>query len=522
MRRLPALLVALSLMLSACASTTSRGYDTADQVLARLAEQPDEAVANEAPDLLASAANNDCVVETRQDEYGLEFEVCVGGTERPSSDQSDGPSASTTRAADTDVVPLVRFDELIALVPAGAAATALRDAGVIIAAGDAACSRSAAAWTEQMGRVTSALLDTAPLVANAAELTDYRGSLDARELAQAFLERVALQTGCVDPASDPPPTSPTARGALTDVTSASIAAVEPVYQALRGDNKSPLFYHPDELAHRLWMRETGQVAVLVAGTSQTMLGIEPDLLAEALSVSVGSSALPGALAEVQQQWLPQVAALVHPSVIVWGIGTLDMVAICEPDGRAEEFRRLSTLKDDLFYALPWADGIDQFELLVGLPGSQAYVGSPTFASLDRRFPNPNGDAFEFAQPDPVQLQQSLEQFQSPFQRGDFCTDRVALIGEVIAELTAAGHRVVIFGMPLAPVLEARYVNGPDALDQLVDDAAAEVFVPAGAHYAGMLTGADTNDLWYDVVHPTRSGGEELTAQLAAALLAAGL
>jgi hypothetical protein len=83
-------------------------------------------------------------------------------------------------------------------------------------------------------------------------------------------------------------------------------------------------------------------------------------------------------------------------------------------------------------------------------------------------------------------------------------------------------RVIIFGMPIAPSLSGLYQGGDEALDRLVDQTAAQVFVPGGAEYVGMMQSIDDDGLWYDVVHPTRAGGELMTAELAEALRAVGL
>ena len=80
----------------------------------------------------------------------------------------------------------------------------------------------------------------------------------------------------------------------------------------------------------------------------------------------------------------------------------------------------------------------------------------------------------------------------------------------------------VFGIPVAPSLSANYPGGDEALDQLFDQAAVEVFEPAGATYVGMMKSIDDDRFWYDVVHPNEEGGIAMSLELSTALSEFGL
>ena len=525
------MVVALALLAGACSSGEARGYERADRILA--SADVDVPQPNDSDHSEPAVAAAECTVEVREDEYGVTFEVCVAEVDPP--DAVDQPpeasriepevagaqqlrrTAPPDRSPETDVLPPRRFDELVAAVPAGPAAVALGEVGLALAAMDNACVVSPEAWADSIPALNEMLLSATTSVAG---LGDYRETPEARELARSLIERVALQTGCENPAPSAGPVGGIGLPGLLESASTLTAAAEPLYQALWGSDKSPYFYHPDELVHRRWMQVEDQIDVAVVGTSQALLGIEPDLIGEQLGLRVGNVALPGAVAEVQQYWLPDVMSAASPDMVLWGFGPLDLVSACKPDGRADEFHRLTILRNDLLAPFSWADDADPLTRLLGAEVESPHDATATGVTASARFPHPLGDAFEFANADPVELSASLERFRAPFERGDFCADRLVVLGQIIAELVADGRRVVMFGMPLAPELAATYEGGQPALQALVDEAAVSVFEPAGAEYLGMMRSIETagGGFWYDVVHPTRAGGAALTAEVAAALL----
>lgn len=530
--------IATALVAGACSGTDGGGYERADRILASAGiEAPDDSEGNDSK--VPEVAAAECSVEVREDEYGMTFEVCVAESpalaagDQGAADEVDGateidpevagaqqlrPAAPLDRSPETEILPPQRFDQLVGALPAGPTATALGEVGLALDAMDTACGVSPEAWAGSIPALNEVLQSAVPVVA---ELPDYRESPEARELARSVIERVALQTGCERPAASAGPVGGIGLPRLLETASSATAAAEPLYQALWGSDKSPYFYHPDELVHRRWMRVEGQVDVAVVGTSQALLGIEPDLISEQLDLRVGNVALPGAVAEVQQHWLPEVMTAASPDLVLWGFGPLDLISACRPDGRAEEFHRLAILKNDVLAPFAWAEDAAPLTRLLGEKPEGPYDATATGVTALTRFPNPLGDAFEFANADPVELAASLERFRAPFERGDFCADRLVLVGQIIAELEADGRRVVMFGMPLAPELAATYDGGQTALQALVDDAATSVFEPAGAEYLGMMRSIDAEGggFWYDVVHPTRAGGVALSAEVAAALLA---
>ncbi len=519
-----AVATAAALVAGACSGADAGGYERADKILSSAGvETPAVGESSDIEELDGGAV--ECSVEVREDEYGMTFEVCVADDPAPAAEievevagaQQIRPVTRAERSPETDVLPAQRFDELVSALPEGPAAVAMADVGLALQSMDNSCGESPEAWAGSIPALNEVLLAA---VSPVTELSDYRDTPDARELARSLIERVALQTGCERPAVRAGPVGGIGLSGLLATASSLTAAAEPLYQALWGSDKSPYFYHPDELVHRRWMQAEGQVDVVVVGTSQALLGIEPDLLAEQLGLRVGNVALPGAVAEVQQYWLPEVMVAASPDTVLWGFGPLDLVSACRPDGRADEFRRLAILKNDLLAPFSWADDAAPLARLLGENADSPHDTTPTGVTALTRFRQPLGDAFEFANADPVELSASLERFRAPFERSDFCADRLVLVGQIIAELEADGRRVVMFGMPLAPELAATYDGGAAALQALVDEAATNVFEPAGAEYLGMMNSIEAagGGFWYDVVHPTRSGGAELSAEVAAALL----
>ncbi len=508
-------------LVSACgAADSDAGYETADRIMARAGVESDAGA--------ATPTTEPCEVEQRQDEYGLTFDVCVqadGSLAAPSTEDGSTEDGSTEEVLDEtlreprDLLPLGRYRELVDQMPDGSARSALVELGVALDQMDRSCGATPTAWRQaavavsDRARATVAVLSTGP----DEDLAAFRQSGSARELERVLVERAVLQSGCVAPAS-----GSMTRTELLPVTAGLAASTEALTQEVVGTTTSAFFYHPDELAHWQWMRTEGSVDIVVAGTSQTLLGVEPDLLEISSGRSVGNVAIPGAVAEVQEYWLPQVLTAVGPDIVVWGIGPLDLVSVCPLDGRDEEFRRLELVKQEAFGMLPWARSTAGVDLIMGRPGAGDYTDTATVAEVDARFRGVRGDAFEFANPDPVELVASVDRFRAPFDASSVCVERLPFIRRVLSELEAAGVRVIIFGMPIAPSLSGLYQGGDEALDRLVDQTAAQVFVPGGAEYVGMMQSIDDDGLWYDVVHPTRAGGELMTAELAEALRAVGL
>lgn len=516
-------LAVAGLVATSCGSAADDGYATADRILVAVGADGAQTDAER-----AAGDGAACETEWREDEYGFLFEVCVA-SESSDSDQEtragqlDEPPVSGepggARSAATDVLPLDRFDELVAGVPQGDASRQLVTLGDTLDSMDAACATSPGAWIASLGTVAQQARNAGASVLGDTGLEGYRRQTEAVELSRVIVERAVLQSGCIDPAS-----------AAADVDSSDLlpataqlsAAVESLFQALwNGQQVSPYFSHVDELAHWRWMREEGSIDVVIAGTSQALLGVEPDLLEEWIGQSVGNVSIPGALAETQQHWLPQVVQVVHPKTVVWGIGPLDLVGVCPPDGRGGGFRQLLDLKAAAFASVPVARGTPGIDLILGSVGSTDFSDTLMVDDIEERFVGPRGDVFEFSGRDPAQLATTLEQSSPPFENGTLCENRLRVIERVIDDLERSGVEVIVFGMPVAASLAARFPGGDAALDILLDTAAVEVFEPAGATYAGTMNSLDHDGWWYDVVHPTRGGGVALTRELAAALIEVG-
>ncbi len=531
--------LAVLLLAAACSTTDdAASYAMADEIIASI-DQP----------VTRAVASDDCTRTVVIDEYGFETETAVcapsdpdsavdGGDASPDPDvgAADGVEPSINVDAllsDDSALPLDLFATLVGNVPDDDLRRPLGALSLLLDDLDGSCGIDPEVWTDAAETAAAEIEEIAvsfeaasavEVEAGEGAIAGYIGSSSARLLARALLDRAVLLTGC---GGGPDlPLDPT--GAITlrlNVATATVAtAVEHLGRVLRGFEGDPLFFHPDELAHLRWMRTTPEpVEFVVVGTSQATHGISPIQLGEASGRVVGSVAIPGSVAEVQQHWLPTVMNEIDPGTIIWAVGPIDLVVGCVDDGRGATFAETAARRAASFERFGWLSNLPPIDRVLGPVGNEVYLETPIGQLAAARYPgNRLGEAVRLGSISQVAIEEHRANFGPAFERGEYCEDRAALIKSIIEDLRADGREVVLVGMPVSPDLVPFYPGGSDALSQVMERFRGEVAEPTGVPFVDLTEAIQEARYWSDWVHPTAEGSTEYTAAIANALANLGV
>ncbi len=482
--------LAVALVAAGCGSDVPDGYAQADAVLDAIGQDRDAAVA----DIPA-----DCTRTVAIDEYGFETEVldCPPGAD-PAEPASAGDLASLLAGAAD--LPVGTFDDVVADLDPSPVKDRLVELGALLDQLDRTCGSDIAAWRGDLGEVADA---TAAL--QAALETPPPGldsTTEGAAIGRALVERVVLQTGCGTPGvAAAVGEDQLIESGTIDVTARAATVVQDVEQRLSGSPQRFLFYLYSEIQYG-WMRtQRDPLDLVVLGSSQAGDAADLAALSTGLGARVGNAFLPGALAEVQQHWLPEVERLTDPGAAVWYLGALDLLADCSVANRADDFVRRQARLQRSFAPSGWFRTIDPVTTVLGPVGPQD--------ELLGEFPK---------QPDPIPeaIAAQTESYTPQVADASFCSERAEVIGDSIRSLIAAGTDVYVVGVPTSPLFVDLVDGGAEAvhgaLDQLVD------FLPDEAQVID-LTGAVQDDLdhWRDLTHMTASGSLAFSTAVIAAL-----
>ncbi len=529
--------LAVLLLAAACSSTDdAASYAMADEIIASI-DQP----------ITRAVASDDCTRTVVIDEYGFETETAVCVPIEPDSeadvDADPDPSIRPTDGAESSIdvdallsdgstLPLDLFATLVVDVPDDDLRRPLSALSLLLDDLDVSCGTDPAGWTEGVESAAAEIQEIAVSFEAATtdtgkmedEMAAYVGSSSARLLARALLERALLLTGCAGGPAVPLASASGTTLRLNVATATVATAVEHLGRVLRGTGTDPLFFHPDELAHLRWMRTTSEpVEFVVVGTSQATHGISPIQLGEASGRVVGSVAIPGSVAEVQQHWLPTVLDGVDPGTIIWAIGPIDLVVGCVDDGRGATFVDGAVRLASSFERFGWLSDLPPIDRVLGPVGNEVYLETPIGQLAADRYPsNRLGEAVRLGSISEVAIEEHRAGFGPAFERGEYCEDRAALIRSIIEDLLADGREVVIVGMPISPDLVPFYPGGSVALSQVMERFRVEVAEPTDVPFVDLTGAIQEARYWSDWVHPVTEGSTEFTAAIAIALAELGV
>ncbi len=450
-------------------------------------------------------AATDCRLTTTADEYGFESEelICADPPPVGAPDSVGGskPTVVDLNALDGHLDP-AHFLDLAALVPEAALVERFVELDRYLRVVEHHCGRDAGRWEEALAAYADAAETVAGELAAATAILDgFVGSLEAKVLARALVERAIMGSGCSQPGA--PIRSRAAVSDDTLVTTADAAAATvAIDNTLRASAYGPLFHLYSTLPNYVWMRsETTAIDVALLGTSQLGAGIDVGLLNDQLESEVGSAWLPGALPEVQQLWIPEVEAYTGAETYVWFIGPLDLFVDCDTTARGAEYRRLAEARAAAFGPGGFVAAATPIERILG-PAQPAETV--------------RGDHEKRPGIDVEGLAVHREQYLPGFQQGRFCRERAAIVADTVAGLTARGRRVILVGMPVHPELRGVRPADADSMSALVD------LLPAGVAFIDLTGAVDDPGQWSDLTHMTATGADSYTRLVAEELVTVGV
>jgi hypothetical protein len=245
---------------------------------------------------------------------------------------------------------------------------------------------------------------------------------------------------------------------------------------------------------------------VVLGSSQARTGIDADLLTSLTGRRTVNAALDGGTVDVMRHWAPFVVDRAAPRRVVLAVSGVDVLTAVGPPcptGSRDGFVAATAVAREAFAGVPWLDGAEPLSIVAD-PGAGAPMTSPLVAAY---LPDE-------AQDHPVYGEEEVMSRGRPYlvayERYGLCEDRLAVLGELVADLVGAGIEVVVVTHPVRAALLA--VAPPGAVGDLEARIAAAA-TGAGAHvlsYTGLLDDSAMADL----VHVTRDGQQALTARLA--------
>lgn len=486
---------ALVLLLGACGGDGRDGYEEADAVL-RAIGQDAQAITTGAPE--------ECTRTVTTDEYGFETEVFDCPPDVEPDPGVDGSLASLL--ADDADLPVGTLSGIIEVLGSSPARTALTAVDESLQQLDRSCGVDIARWRRSLEDL---VVQSDALLAALEEPPDeLDGTAEAAAIGRALVERVILQTGCDQPGvgASIPEAQLVETGTL-DLTARASGTVLDIERRLSGSPQTTLFYLYSEIQYG-WMRTLREpLDVVVLGSSQAGDGADLSVLAEGLDAEVGNAYLPGALAEVQQHWVPEVERLADPEVVLWYVGALDLLADCDVANRADDLRVRRGRLGRAFAPSGWFGAVDPLAVLLGPVG-------PRDALL--------GDVPKSDDVDPGQIAAQTDTYAPQVADATFCTDRAALIADTARDLAGSGRTVHVIGVPTSPRFVDLIDGGLDRVHEAMDRLRSEYLEIDGVHVMD-LTGSiqDSWDSWRDLTHMTARGSARFSSAVADALRGAG-
>lgn len=504
MKRLPRLCVALVMLTAACGSSEPDGYDVADHVLESLGQPTGP---------LDSTFTDGCFVRVQVDEYGFKNEIVTC----PPSFVSVPLPETVSEAEDLEALQFVRaagdlplwvYDQFVAQVPDLAES---RFAGITASLDrlDTSCGRNLDEWISVLAVIADQATELSNLI-EVGRLDGWVGTIEARALSRALMERALLQTNCSQPAGGSPvPADQLADGEILVLTSRAALALAELGRLLTNESSSYLFHFFTPEQNYEWLRtQTENVDLIVYGTSQAGAGIDVPILASELAVRAGNASLAGSLADVQQHWFVEVERYIDPDTVVWLVGAIDLLIDCPPIGREQQFIDRVNHRARTFAASGWFSEVDPTNVVLGPVGP----------------PNTNmGNGIKQSEPSQAAIDGHLELYKDRFATAEFCEGRAATIASSIQRMTKDGRRVVIVGMPLSDIGYEQLSGGAEAAASALSRLEKEFLTGLGADVIDMTSVlSEPVDLWFDYTHFTESGSKEFTELLVQQLKQRGL
>lgn len=498
-----ALGITIVLLVAACGSSSDDGYEVADRVLQRLGQPSGEQL----------PVPNGCETIESVDEYGFVSEITTCKQDAP---VETIPAEDLEEAATADpgqllnaagdlpswVLPALVVESDSALTPS--LLSMLNSLQTL----DAACGSDFFAWRSSLAELSRQSQDLIELIGSG-KGADYVGTTEARALSRALMERSLLETGCQSPGGGEPFTeADLIENGTLELTSQAALRLSELGRDLDDASSGYLFHFFTTADNYEWLRtQTENVDLIVYGTSQAGAAIDVPALAQAMSTNAGNAFLYGSLAEVQQHWFPEVERYVDADTVVWLVGAIDLLIDCEPIGREKQFTDRVIRRQRTFAASGWFDAIDPIDLLLGPAGP----------------PNRNkGNGLKQAEPDPVALENHVEEYTERFAAAQFCESRALTIKNAVDRMAADERRVVIVGMPLSPIAYQQLAGGAASMAEAVSRLSAELGDgPADVIDLSSVL-QDRVEVWADYTHLTQAGATEFTDLLVAELKKLGL
>ena len=493
----------IALLASACASPSDDGYEIADRVLESLGQPSGE----------VQGVTDGCETIQSVDEYGFVSEITTCEQDSP---VETIPAKDLEEAATADPAQLLSAaGDLPSWVLPTLAAKSDSDLGPSLLsivhslqALDAACGSDFLAWRSSLAELSRQSQELTELIGSG-QGADYIGTTDARALSRALMERSLLETGCQNPGGGQPFTeAELTQDRTLELTSQAALGLSELGRVLDDASSGYLFHFFTTADNYEWLRtQTENVDLIVYGTSQAGAGIDVPLLAQAMRTNAGNAFLYGSLAEVQQHWFPEVERYVDADTVVWLVGAIDLLIDCEPIGREKQFTDRVTRRQRTFAASGWFSNIDPVDLLLGPVGP----------------PNANkGNGLKEAEPDPVALENHVQEYSERFAAAQFCESRAQTIANAAARMAAEERRVVIVGMPMSPIAYEQLAGGAASMTDAVSRLRAEVNDGQADVIDLSSVLQDRVEVWADYTHLTQAGAIEFTELLAAELKKIGL
>ena len=362
---------------------------------------------------------------------------------------------------------------------------AFRGVFASISQADAACPNDQATWTAQSVDVANRLFETVALLA---------------------------------------PDSPKPEPLLTDCCAENITVLTSRLSAANDQIYGIVTARPDKEATEFWssyahyhhVRQMRQYAVeeraistIFLGSSVVARGVFAGDIAGSYNLGIEGRHQPSA------HLLATTAQSLHSSVdtIVWGQQTSELFNCI--DLVLARFDRLTTARANAFVHVPWLDGIDVDDLLLGSDRAAPTYGnsnldavaSSVYGTIENGDLTPPGEG-----PVPDAVAARLEAAREWWTAGKQpCQDRIDLVLTPAASWEAAGKRVVLVFWPLSETIRSLHPEGIGIHERLIDNVREQ----AESQGIEVLDLSDLlpDDDFVDLTHIDKSGQGDITRTL---------
>lgn len=393
------------------------------------------------------------------------------------------------------------FTEAMEAIPSERARSSFEDVMAALDRADSVCD-DFAAWSGHLDDAIRAILD----------LEAAFGTVPASAIELPRIREVA------DVETDP-----------TRVSVDAMMAYDRAYTALTGRNGiqgSDFWYSSGHLGHVRGIRSLlaqGVVPELLAvGDSTTALSVDPVQLRDQTGILSANVAINGARLHAQIPVANQLLSLIGGSApgtkptIVWGVQTLTFFRGCptSDDGissvlgsQQEAFMPIARLRD-----MPALD-----RLLGADSAAPHYRGTQIDDDTYRQY-----DVWHFGgkdpelKPKPEAKARQIQQWSGVLKGAAICETEVDRFVEQVDEWERAGHRVVVFAVPLSDELAAFAPDGRDDHDDLVARLRDSITGVDGELVD--LTDALDDAHYWDLLHLDSRGKQVVTERVAAAVV----